>query len=131
MPKCVHRACPAMVGAVEGASNPLRHGGIGAAEKHSLADLVAYGTGSVVSRTIIDRGTGTVTLFAFDEGEGLSPHTASYDALLYVLEGEALVTIAGSGNDMKIGDAIILPAGKPHAVRAVTRFKMLLTMIRE
>ena len=101
------------------------------AEKHPLADLVAYGAGSVVSRTIIERGTGTVTLFAFDEGEGLSPHTASYDALLYVMEGEALVTVDGVGNVMKPGEAIILPAGKPHAVRASTRFKMMLTMIRE
>ncbi|MDG6909524.1 MAG: cupin domain-containing protein [Nitrososphaerota archaeon] len=101
------------------------------AEKHPLADLVAYGSGSVVSRTLIDRGAGTVTLFAFDEGEGLSPHTASYDAFLYLIEGEALVAIAGSESRMKAGDAIVLPAGKPHAVRATTRFKMLLTMIRE
>lgn len=120
-----------MGGVVEGARPPRRHGGIDAAEKHPLAGLVDYGPGSVVSRTIIDRGTGTVTLFAFDEGEGLSPHTASYDALLYMIEGEALVTVAGAESGMKSGDAIILPAGKPHAVRATTRFKMLLTMIRE
>jgi len=99
--------------------------------KHALDGLVAYGKGSVVSRTIIDRGAGTVTLFAFDEGEGLSPHTPPYDALLYVTEGEALVTIGGVESRLGAGEAIVLPAGQPHAVRAVGRFKMLLTMIRE
>jgi quercetin dioxygenase-like cupin family protein len=85
----------------------------------------------VVSRTIIDRKAGTVTLFAFDEGEGLSEHTASFAALLYVLNGEAQVTVAGEGNRIHTGEGIILPAGKPHSVRAIKRFKMLLTMIRE
>jgi quercetin dioxygenase-like cupin family protein len=100
-------------------------------KKEDLASLVSYEPGSVVSRTIINRNTGTVTLFAFDEGEGLSEHTAAYDALLYVMEGEALVTVAGVGNDLKQGQGIILPAGKTHAVKARSRFKMLLTMIRE
>jgi quercetin dioxygenase-like cupin family protein len=99
--------------------------------KQNLADLVSYEAGSIVSRTIINRETGTVTLFAFDEGERLSEHTAAYDALLYVMEGEALVTVGGVGNELKQGDGIILPAGKTHAVRAIARFKMLLTMIRE
>jgi quercetin dioxygenase-like cupin family protein len=99
--------------------------------KQNLADLVSYEAGSIVSRTIINRETGTVTLFAFDEGEGLSEHTAAYDALLYVMEGEALVTVGGAGNELKQGDGIILAAGKTHAVRAIARFKMLLTMIRE
>jgi len=101
------------------------------AKKQSLSSLVSYETGSVVSRTIIQHSAGTVTLFAFDEGEELSEHTAAYDALLEVLEGEVTVTISGVANEMKEGEAIILPAGKPHAVRATTRFKMLLTMIRE
>lgn len=98
--------------------------------KQNLAALVSYGAGSVVSRTIIDRGAGTVTLFAFDEGEGLSEHTAAYDALLYLLEGEAAVTVSGVTNRMKEGEGIVLPAGKPHSVRASSRSKMLLTMIR-
>ena len=72
-----------------------------------------------------------MTLFAFDEEEGLSEHTAAYDALLYILEGEALVKISGVSNELKVGEAIVLPAGKPHSVRATARFKMLLTMIRE
>jgi quercetin dioxygenase-like cupin family protein len=100
-------------------------------EKQYLSGLVSYEAGSIVSRTIINRETGTVTLFAFDEGEGLSEHTAAYDALLYVMEGEALVTVEGVDNDLKQGEGIILPAGKTHAVRAVAQFKMILTMIRE
>jgi len=108
-----------------------RRGGIEPAKKEDLAALVSYGPGSVVSRTIIDSRAGTVTLFAFDEGEGLSEHTAAYNALLYILEGEASVTISGVENDLKAGDAIVLPAGKPHSVRATTKFKMLLTMIRQ
>ena len=71
-----------------------------------------------------------MTLFAFDEGEGLSEHTAAYDALLYIMEGEAAVTVSGATNEIKEGEAIVLPAGKPHSVRATSRFKMLLTMIR-
>ncbi len=98
--------------------------------KADLAALIAYQAGSVVSRTIINRKTGTVTLFAFDKGEGLSEHTSPYDALLQVLEGEALVTAAANQNEMKEGECVILPAGKPHAVAAKTRFKMLLVMIR-
>ena len=85
----------------------------------------------MVSRTIINHRAGTMTLFAFDEEEGLSEHTTPYDALLHVLEGEAEVTVAGERNEVKEGEAIVLPAGKPHAVRAAKRFKMLLTMIRE
>jgi quercetin dioxygenase-like cupin family protein len=115
----------------KGSETMRRRGGLEPAKKQGLVDLVSYGSGSVVSRTIIDRGAGTVTLFAFDEGEGLSEHTAAYDALLYILEGEASVTISGVRNDLKAGEAIVLPAGKPHSVRATARFKMLLTMIRE
>ncbi len=99
--------------------------------KADLALTIAYQPGSVVSRTVINRKAGTLTLFAFDEGEGLSEHTSAYEALLLVLEGEALVTAAGNVNEMHGGDGVILPAGKPHSVKAKTRFKMLLAMIRE
>jgi quercetin dioxygenase-like cupin family protein len=108
-----------------------RSSGIEPAKKQSLPALVSYEPGSVVSRTIVDREAGTVTLFAFDEGEGLSEHTAAYDALLYILEGGALVTISGVSNEMKVGEAIVIPAGKPHSVRATARLKMMLTMIKE
>ena len=99
-------------------------------QKQSLAGLVSYQTGSVVSRTIINRKAGTITLFAFDSGNGLSEHTTPYDALLFVLEGEGLVTVAGNENRMEGGEGVILPAGKPHSVQAVTKLKMLLCMIR-
>jgi len=99
-------------------------------QKSNLPSLVEYQTGSVVSRTIINRNSGTVTLFAFDEGEGLSEHTSPYDALVHILEGEALITVAGVGNVVREGEAVILPAGKPHALRASKRFKMVLTMIK-
>jgi len=100
------------------------------AQKQNLTSLVSYQSGSVVSRTIINRKAGTMTLFAFDKGEGLSEHTAPYDALLHVLEGEAQVTVSGEQSQVKEGEAIVLPAGKPHALKATKRFKMLLTMIR-
>ena len=114
-----------------GSGRAHRRGGIEPAMKHNLAAFVSYEPGSVVSRTIIDRRAGTVTLFAFDEGEGLSKHTAAYDALLFIIEGKALVTISGVTNEMTDGEAIVLPSGRPHSVRANTRFKMLLTMVRE
>ena len=95
-----------------------------------LKDLVEYQEGSIVSRTIIEKKTGTVTLFAFDEDQGLSEHTAPFDALVYVLDGNAEVTISGKAIHLGGGDMVIMPADKPHAVKAVKRFKMLLTMIR-
>ena len=104
--------------------------GLPPAQKVDLASLVAYQEGSVVSRTLVDDRAGTVTLFAFDEGQSLSEHTAPYNALLHVLDGEALVTIAGNESRVAAGEAILLPAGQPHAVRAPRRFKMLLTMVR-
>jgi len=97
---------------------------------YELRGLVEYQEGSVVSRTIIDRGVGTVTLFAFDEGEGLSEHTAPYDALVVDLEGEVEIRIAGKRSLLKEGDVMIMPANKPHALKALTRFKMMLVMIR-
>ena len=95
-----------------------------------LADLVAYQDGSVVSKTIIKKKTGTITLFAFDEGQGLSEHTAPFEALVQVLEGEADVTIAGEPYLLRRGEMVVLPAGEPHAVAAIGRFKMMLTMIK-
>lgn len=97
----------------------------------ALTDLADYQAGAVVSRQILGKKTGTVTLFAFEEGQGLSEHTAPFDALVLVLDGEAEVEIAGSPYFLKQGQAIIMPANQPHALRAVQRFKMLLTMIRE
>jgi len=96
-----------------------------------LVDLVAYQDGSVVSRQITKAEAGNVTLFAFDQGQELSEHTAPFDALLHVLEGEAEIRISGKPFDLKSGDVIVLPANEPHAVKAVKRFKMLLTMIRK
>ena len=104
--------------------------GLPPGQKAELASLVSYQAGAVVSRALINDRTGTVTLFAFDEGEDLSEHTAPYDALLHLLEGDAEITIMGSKNRLEQGEAIILTAGKPHAVHASSRFKMLLTMIR-
>jgi len=94
-------------------------------------ELVAYQDGAVVSRTLIKRAGGTMTLFAFDEGQALSEHTAPFDAIAYVLDGEASISVAGRSETVKAGQFIWLPANQPHAVAAVvTRFKMLLTMIR-
>jgi quercetin dioxygenase-like cupin family protein len=95
-----------------------------------IADLVAYQDGSVVSRIIVKRETGNVTLFAFDQGQELSEHTTPYDALVQVVEGDAEITIAGTPYRLRAGEMIIMPAHQPHAVRATSRFKMLLTMIR-
>jgi quercetin dioxygenase-like cupin family protein len=95
-----------------------------------LADLAAYQEGAIVSRQIVKADAGNVTLFAFDAGQALSEHTAPFDALVHVLDGEAEITIAGRGFALEAGDAIIMPAGQPHAVAARSRFKMLLTMIR-
>lgn len=101
-----------------------------AAQPAVLADLVDYQKGSVVSRTIIDKKAGTVTLFAFDEGEGLSEHTAPFDALVYLVDGEAEVVISGKPIVLKEGEMVVMPANKPHALRAVKKFKMVLAMIR-
>ena len=100
------------------------------AKAANLNSLIDYQEGSVVSRTIIDKNAGTVTLFAFDEGEGLSEHTAPYDALVYVLDGDAEVVISGKPIRLKKGEFTIMSANEPHALSAVTKFKMLLIMIR-
>jgi len=103
--------------------------GLAAQVLHTV-DLVGYQEGAVVSRTLVNQKTGTVTLFAFDAGQELSEHTAPYDALAQVLDGETEISIAGQPFRLKAGDAIIMPANDPHAVKAVTKFKMMLTMIR-
>ncbi len=95
-----------------------------------MKELVAYQDGAVVSRTIVDASAGTVTAFAFDAGQGLSEHRASYDALVMVIEGKVEIRISGTIFQLKEGQVIILPANKPHALKAVTKFKMLLVMIR-
>jgi quercetin dioxygenase-like cupin family protein len=95
-----------------------------------LIDLADYQEGSVVSRTIIDKKTGTVTFFAFDEGQGLSEHTTPFDALVYLIDGEAEIIISGKPTGLKCGEMIIMPANQPHAVRATRKFKMVLTLIR-
>ena len=108
-------------GAVEAVSStPIR-----------LVDLIDYQKGSVVSRTIVDKEAGTVTLFAFDDGQGLSEHTAPFDALVYNLDGEVEVSISGKAVNLKKGEMVIMPANKPHALKATKRFKMLLIMIRQ
>jgi quercetin dioxygenase-like cupin family protein len=96
-----------------------------------MADLASYQDGSVVSRQITKDDAGNVTLFAFDEGQELSEHTAPFDALVHVLDGETEVRISGKPYQLKNGDAIIMPANEPHALKATTKFKMLLTMIRK
>ena len=101
-----------------------------AAQVLRAGDLVTYQAGAVVSRTIVNQKTGTVTLFAFDAGEALSEHNAPYDALAHVLDGEAEITIAGQPFHLSAGEMIIMPANQPHAVKAVKNFKMMLTMIR-
>ena len=92
--------------------------------------LVGYGKGAVVSRTIMEKKTGTVTIFAFDKGQGLSEHTAPFDAMAAIIEGEAVITVAGKANKVKGGEFMIMPANKPHSLKAVTKFKMVLVMIR-
>ena len=96
-----------------------------------LIDLIEYADDSIVSKTLLDKSTGTITLFAFDQGQKLSEHTSPYDAVLQILDGKASVTIAGEQKDVSQGQIIIMPANVPHAVDAGERFKMLLTMIRE
>ena len=100
------------------------------AEIVRLIDLVNYQEGAVVSRALVNRTTGTITLFAFDEGQGLSEHTAPFDAMAYLLEGEAEIVIAGKPLRTTAGEGVLMPANQPHSLKALTRFKMVLTMIR-
>ena len=95
-----------------------------------MADLVAYQDGAVVSRVILKKTTGNVTVFAFDLGQGLSEHTTPFDALVHVLDGRAEITVGGTLHELRAGEMILMPAGVPHALKANERFKMALTMIR-
>jgi len=95
-----------------------------------LINLIEYQESSIVSRTVIDKSVGTVTVFAFDKGQGLSEHTAPFDALVYIVDGEAEIIISGVSRNIKQGEIIIMPANDPHALKAVRRFKMLLIMIK-
>jgi quercetin dioxygenase-like cupin family protein len=104
--------------------------GFASAQAVKIAEMVNYQDGSIVSREIVKKPTGTVTAFAFDEGQGLSEHTAPFDALVQVLEGEVEITISGKLHRLQGGELILMPANQPHALKAVKRFKMLLTMIR-
>jgi quercetin dioxygenase-like cupin family protein len=94
------------------------------------ANLIAYNESSIVSRTLVSKDAGTITLFAFDQGQGLSEHTAPFDAVVHILEGEAEVTISGKRHHVKQEELITMPANEPHAVHAPTRFKMMLIMIK-
>ena len=100
------------------------------AQVAKLVDLVGYQDGSVVSREIMNKKTGTVTIFAFDEGQGLSEHTAPFDALVIVLEGEVEIVISGKPLRLREGEAVIMPASQPHALKAIRKLKMVLIMIR-
>jgi len=104
--------------------------GLPPAQVERVAEFISYQDGAVVSRQLVAKPTGNVTLFAFDEDQGLSEHTAPFDALVQVLEGEAEIIVSGTPHLVKSGNMILLPAGEPHALKAVQRFKMLLTMIR-
>ena len=99
-------------------------------EAKSLVSLVDYQDGSVVSKEVIKKEKGTVTLFAFDKGQGLSEHTAPFDALVYIFDGNAEITIVGKQHNVKAGETIIMPANKTHSLKAIERFKMLLVMIK-
>jgi quercetin dioxygenase-like cupin family protein len=104
--------------------------GLTGAQVAEASGLVNYQDGSIVSREIVKKPSGNVTIFAFDEGQGLSEHTAPFDALVHVLEGETEITIAGKPQCLHGGEMILLPAQQPHALKALKRFKMILTMIR-
>ena len=104
--------------------------GLSGGQSSRVSDLVSYQEGSIVSREIIKKSTGSVTIFAFDEEQGLSEHTAPFDALVQVVEGEAEIEISGHPYRLQGGEMILMPAGQPHALKALTRFKMILTMIR-
>ena len=110
--------------------SPPKRRRIAAAKAHDLAALVDYSQGSVVSRTLAENKAGTLTLFAFDADQGLSEHSAPYDAVVQVLDGSVELTIGGKPVQAAAGQLVLMPADIPHAVKAITRFKMLLTMLR-
>jgi len=108
--------------------NPSK--GLSCSQPAKIVGLVSYQGGSIVSREIIKKSTGSVTAFAFDEGQGLSEHTAPFDALVQIVEGEAEIAISGHPHHLRGGEVILMPAGQPHSLKALGRFKMILTMIR-
>lgn len=108
----------------------VKYGGIEKQIGQTIVNLVDYAEDSIVSRTILDKSTGTITLFAFDKGQRLSEHTSPYDAVIQVFDGKAKVTINGRENDVAAGQLIIMPANEPHSVAAEVKFKMMLIMIR-
>lgn len=116
-----------MTGWEEFVANPSEMPGAARVVPLTLAD---YQEGAVVSRILLKRGGGTVTLFAFDEGQSLSEHTTPFDAIAHVLEGDALITVSGVPLSVPAGGMVLMPANQPHALHASSRFKMLLTMIR-
>lgn len=99
-------------------------------EKLNIDEMVKYQDGAIVSKTIVEKDQGMVTLFAFGEGQGLSEHTSPYDALAHILDGEVKISIAGEKFNVKAGEMLLMPANKPHALQSVTRFKMSLIMIK-
>jgi len=99
-------------------------------EPKGLIELIDYQSGSVVSKTIVDKPSGTITLFAFDKGQGLSEHMAPYDALVYIVDGKAEIKISGNPLQVSAGQMVVMPANRPHALRAISRFKMMLVMIK-
>lgn len=99
-------------------------------EVMKVSDMMEYQDGSIVSRILIDKGTGTVTMFAFAQNQGLSEHTAPFDAMVHIIDGEAEIIISGKKYNVKNGEMIIMPANEPHGLNATGRFKMILTMIR-
>ena len=111
-------------------SKPSQTKGLPGAQVARAVELVQYQDGAVVSREVVKKSNGNVTLFAFDEGQGLSEHTAPFDALVQVVEGDAEITIAGQPHRVQGGEMILMPASQPHALKALQRFKMILTMIR-
>lgn len=100
-------------------------------ETHTINEMVQYQDGAIVSRTLVKKAAGTVTLFAFDKGESLSEHTSPYEALVLVLDGAGQITVGGEAHQVLAGQTITLPAGVPHALKAEHPFKMMLVMIRE
>ncbi len=112
-------------------ANLQKKSAMSAGEVFKPVNMVKYGEDAIVSRTLINNDAGTVTLFAFDEGQGLSEHTAPFDALVHIVEGEGEIIIAGKASRVGEGEFILMPANIPHALNANVRFKMLLTMLRK
>lgn len=112
------------------AETVAKAGRLPSAEAIAAAGMLQYQEGSVVSRIVLKDGAGSVTLFAFDEGQGLAEHTSPFDALVFLLEGQAEIQVAGKLINAKAGDLVWMPANQPHGLKAITRFKMMLTMLR-